>query len=103
MIHSPAQDRGFILLELLLELALTGILACSLMAVYWMSSSFCRFESGQALMQFAMRDARNWMVKDVWKSDSVQVLQYRYGTEAGSGAAGSCVKIVSGYIKECKY
>ncbi len=94
------QDRGFILLELLLELALTGILACGLLAVFWMSSSVCRLESDQALMQFAMRDARNWMLKDVWKSDSIQVLNSRYGTAAGSGAEGSCVKIVVGTVTD---
>lgn len=99
-ISGSAQELGFILLELLLGLALTGILACGLMAVYWMSSSVCRFESDQALMQFALRDARNWMLKDVWKSDSIQVLNSRYGTAAGPGVAGSCVKIVVGTVKD---
>lgn len=94
------RNQGFILLELLLALALTGLLVSGLMVVYWVSCSFYRFENSQVLMQFTLREARNCMLKDVWGSEDIQILNTRYGGFVGPGAVGSCVKIIVSTVQD---
>lgn len=73
--NSGSAEKGIILIELLIALALMMIVSSGLLAVYWAGNNVFQHQSGHAEAQYSARAAMQFIVKDIKATDKPPVIK----------------------------
>lgn len=90
---SMAGPTGFTLLEIILTLALSSLLTGGLISVYWVASQTLGQSTSIGEMQYTVREARRLILKDIYCSESIEVLGFD-GRQTMLGEPGPRLKLV---------
>ncbi|MEA1960273.1 MAG: prepilin-type N-terminal cleavage/methylation domain-containing protein [Bacillota bacterium] len=86
-------DKGTTLLEMLIALALFGLISAGLVTVYWISETAFNGQSARADVQYSARHAREAIISDFVACTSFSVLDVCGGIEVADGSVGTCLHI----------
>ncbi len=94
-----SNETGITMVEVILVLALITLLFNALMAVYLAASNSLVRETNISEMQYTAREARQLMLKDVYSSESLEILGLD-GSPTEPGMAGTRLRVIIPLMKE---
>lgn len=95
-------EEGFTLIEMLLALALFGVVMAGLMSFFWFGFSGFERDGNRTELQYSARQARSRILDDFRQSSGFSIKD-NAGHEISSGNEGECLYMVMNDGEELKY
>lgn len=88
------QEKGMAFAEIILALALAGVIGSGLLSVYWCCSAAFERQNNQAEVQYSARQGRQSIAKDFYSSSSFFLKNTNLGHEIEARETGHCLHLV---------